>query len=301
MPELFRERQLAAQIVLVVVLPAIFGAVAGWLLGVNEIAYLVFGLVVLIGAYVAGLEHHGAGEGALRGAVLGLVYGGALLLVHEALGEEPKAELPHPKILVLAITIGVSAVAGALGGRRRKRHNEKEEMADKEEEDDKPAFSLKRLHWAELVGFAGSLILLGALYLPWFQTDCESVNPDTPEGCNAQSVLHGDRGDFNAFQTFDILVWLLVAACIAPFILAYIIARGHELSWKPGEVTMIVGMTAFALVLLNGVILGKPGDTVEIGFQIGYPIALLGAAGIMAGGTLRQALAEHTRKPPGVM
>ena len=301
MPELFRERQLAAQIVLVVVLPAIFGGIAGWLLGVNEIAYLVFGLVVLIGAYVAGLEHRGAGEGALRGAVLGLVYGGALLLVHEALGEEPKAELPHPKVLVIAITIGVSAVAGALGGRRRARHEE--EMAEKDEdEEDKPAFSIKRLHWSELVGFAGSMILLGSLFLPWFKTDCETgTRPFQPEGCNSRSVYAGERGDFSAFETFKYLDWLLVAACVAPFILAYIIARGHELSWRPGEVTMIVGMTAFALILLNGVILGKPGDTVEMGFQIGYPIALLGAFGIMAGGTLRQAMTSRARKPPGVM
>jgi hypothetical protein len=298
MPELFRERPLPIQFVLVVVFPAIFGAIAGWLLGVNETAYLVFGLVVLIGAYVAGLEHVGAGEGALRGAVLGLVYGGALLLMHEALGEEPKAELPHPKILVLAITIGFSVVASAFGGARRKRHEEKEE---EDEEEQGPAFSLKRLHKSELIGFAGSLVLLLSLFLPWFRTDCESVNPNVPEGCNEESVYAGEVGDFTAWETFAILDWLLLAACIAPFILAYIIARGHELSWRPGEVTMIVGMVAFALVLLNGVILGKPGDTVEIGFKYGYLVALLGAFLIMAGGTLRQAMSVRARKPPGVM
>ena len=299
MPELFRERSLPVQALLVLVFPAIFGAIAGWLLGVNEIAYLVFGLVVLIGAYVAGLEHVGAGEGALRGAVLGLVYGGALLLVHEALGEEPKAELPHPKILVLAITIGFSVVAGAFGGARRKRHEEKQEEDD--EEDKGPAFSLKRLHKSEMIGFAGSLVLLLSLFLPWFKTDCESLDPPTPEGCNEESVYAGEVGDFTAWETFAILDWLLLAACIAPFILAYIIARGHELSWRPGEVTMIVGMVAFALVLLNGVILGKPGDTVEIGFKYGYLVALFGAFLIMAGGTLRQAMSVRARKPPGVM
>jgi hypothetical protein len=176
-------------------------------------------------------------------------------------------------------------------------------MADKDEEkDDKPAFSIKRLHKSELLGFAGSLILLGSLFLPWFRTDCESsTRPFQPEGCNPRSVYAGERGEFTAFETFKYLDWLLVAACVAPFILAYIIARGHELSWRPGEVTMIVGMVAFALILLNGVILGKPGDTVEMGFQIGYPIGLLGAFGIMAGGTLRQAMAVRARKPPGVM
>ena len=297
MPELFRERSLPVQIVLVVVIPAVFGAIAGWLLGVNETVYLVFGLVVLIGAYVAGLEHHGAAEGALRGSVVGLVYGAALLLVHEATGKEPKAELPDPEILVLAITIGFSAVAGAFGGGRRKRHEEK----DDEEEDQGPAFSLKRLHSSELIGFAGSAILLLSLFLPWFKTDCESLDPNTPEGCNEESVYAGEVGDFTAWETFAILDWLFVAACAAPFILAYIIARGHELSWRPGEVTMIVGMIAFALVLLNGVILGKPGDAVEMGFKYGYLVALLGAFLIMAGGTLRQAQSVRARKPPGVM
>ena len=301
MPELFRERPLAIQIVLVLVIPAAVGAIAGWLLGVNEIAYLVFSLVVLIGAYIAGLEHRGAAEGALRGAVAGLVFGGALLLVHEALGDEPKAELPHPKILLLVLTIGFSAVAGAFGGRRRVKREEEEAEKD-EDEDTGPAFSLKRLLPSELIGFAGSAILLLSLFLPWFHTDCESnARPFKPEGCNPQSVYAGERGDFTAFETFAILDWLLVAACVAPFILAYIIARGHELSWRPGEVTMIVGMTAFALILLNGLILGKPGDAVEIGFSYGYLVALFGAFLIMAGGTLRQAQTARARKPPGVM
>ena len=50
-------------------------------------------------------------------------------------------------------------------------------------------------------------------------------------------------------QVFGTLDWLLVAACTAPFILTWIIARGHALTWQPGEVTMIVGITAFVLIL----------------------------------------------------
>ena len=105
------------------------------------------------------------------------------------------------------------------------------------------------------------------------------------------------RGEFTAFETFKYLDWLLVAACVAPFILAYIIARGHELSWKPGEVTMIVGMVAFALIVLNGLILGKPGDTVDMKFEIGWFVGLLGALLLTIGGTLRQALPADAKKP----
>jgi hypothetical protein len=170
-----------------------------------------------------------------------------------------------------------------------------------QQEGAKPAFSLSRLKPAELVGFAGAGILLISLWLPWFATSCDAGR--LPAGCNGTNgaKFHGGFGSFTAFETFKYLDWLLVAACAAPFILAYIVARGHQLSWRPGEVTMIVGMVAFALILLNGLVLGKPGDTVEMGFKIGYLVGLVGAFLIMIGGVLRQAQIARTRKPPGVM
>jgi hypothetical protein len=295
MPVLLRSRGIPLQVVLAGVVPALVGAVAGWLLGVDETAYLVLSLVALLGAYVAGLEHRGGREGAIRGLVAGAIFGAALLAVHHATGDAPKAKLPHPELVVVAIAAGVSTIAAALGGRRRARHEE--EMAQSKE--DKPAFSLSRLDVSELIGFAGAGILLASLFLPWFATSCDASGQ--PSGCNPNSVYLGRHGDFTAFQAFKILDYLLLAACVAPFILAYIIGRGHKLSWKPGEVTMIVGMVAFALILLNGVILGKPGDTVDMSLQFGYAVALVGAFLIMAGGTLRQAKAASARKPPGVM
>jgi hypothetical protein len=171
-----------------------------------------------------------------------------------------------------------------------------------EDEKKKPGFSLKRLHWAELVGFAGALVLGASLFMKWFGTDCiTNAAARAAESCNPNSVYNGKRGEFTAFETFKYLDWLLVAACVAPFILAYIVARSHKLSWKPGEVTMIVGMIAFALILLNGIILGKPGDTVDMHFEIGWLVGLIGSLLIMFGGILRQALTGTTRTPPGVM
>jgi hypothetical protein len=144
-------------------------------------------------------------------------------------------------------------------------------------------------------------ILLGSLFLPWFSTSCERIGPATPEGCNPNSVLNGKRGEFNAFETFAIMDILLVAACIAPFVLAYLVVRETQLSWRPGEITMIVGMTAAALIWLNGIILGRPGDSVEIGIEFGYWIGLIGANLILVGGALRQALGGRNRKPPGTL
>ena len=149
-----------------------------------------------------------------------------------------------------------------------------------------------RLQRGEFIGFAGVGVLLISLFLPWFET-----NPD-----NANAEINGATGEFNAFDTYGVLDWLLVAACLAPFILAWIVVRGHKLTWRPGEITMIVGMTAFALIILNGVILGRPGDPdSEIDIKIGYIIGLLGSAMICAGGIIRQAEGERARKPPGTI
>jgi hypothetical protein len=149
-----------------------------------------------------------------------------------------------------------------------------------------------RLQRGEFIGFAGVGVLLISLFLPWFET-----NPD-----NANAEINGATGEFNAFDTYGVLDWLLVAACLAPFILAWIVVRGHKLTWRPGEITMIVGMTAFALIILNGVILGRPGDPdSEIDIKIGYIVGLLGSAMICAGGIIRQAEGDRARKPPGTI
>jgi hypothetical protein len=284
------------QLLLAVVLPVAFGALCGWLLGVNKTWYLVLSILALLGGYAAGTEHKGAGEGALRGIFGGLLFGGSILLVNKALDKTPKADLPHPHIWLVAITAGVGLILGALGGRSRANYVEQKKEPG-------PPFDIRRVKRSEIIGFIGAAILFGSLFLNWFATSCNTHG--MPKGCNPNSKLHGDYGAFNAFTTYGILDWLLVAACAAPFILAYIIARGHELTWRPGEITMIVGITAFALILVNGIILGRPGgddpNNVDISIEIGYWIGLLGSACIAFGGFVRQAESIRGRKPPGVL
>ena len=151
-----------------------------------------------------------------------------------------------------------------------------------------------RLSPAEFVGMVSALVLLGSLWLPWFGT---SENPNS----SLTSADIGANETATAWDTFPILKWLLVAACTAPFILAWIVMRGHKLTWRPGEVTMIVGITAFVLILCNGIILGKPEPGIEISLQYGYLVALLGCVGMMVAGYLRQAIYTDARKPPGVL
>ena len=167
-----------------------------------------------------------------------------------------------------------------------------------DEEESKPFISLKGLNWGEPAGMLAALALFGSLFLPWFSTS--ETNPNS----KIISAGIGPGETATAWQTFPILKWALVAGCAAPFILTWIVARGHKLSWKPGEVTMLVGMTAFVLILCNGIILGKPKSTttaaIDVSLQWGYPIALLAAAGVLVAGFLRQSLAADVQKPPGV-
>jgi hypothetical protein len=151
-----------------------------------------------------------------------------------------------------------------------------------------------RVSPGELFGMGAALVLLGSLWLPWFTTSSDNPNSKLPGGAHG-----GDSA--NAWQVFSTFDWLLVAACAAPFILTWIVARGHALTWKPGEVTMIVGIVAFVLILCNGIILGRPGDSVDIGLSYGYFVALLASLGLLAAGYLRQAVYTTARKPPGVL
>jgi hypothetical protein len=146
----------------------------------------------------------------------------------------------------------------------------------------------------ELLGMGAALVLLASLWLPWFTTSSENPNSRLPGGAS-------DGGSASAWDVYATLDWLLVLACLAPFILTWIIARGHALTWKPGEVTMIVGIVSFMLILCNGIILGRPGDSVDIGLGIGYFVALLASLGLLAAGYLRQAVYTSARKPPGVI
>jgi len=153
---------------------------------------------------------------------------------------------------------------------------------------------LSRISVGEIVGMIAALILLGSLFLPWFGT---SGN----ENSAIASAGVGSNSEATAWETFPILRWLLVAACSAPFILSWIVIRGHKLTWRPGEVTMIVGMTAFVLILSNGIILGRPEPGIEVSLQYGYLVGLLASTGLIAAGFLRQAYHSDSKKPPGVL
>src|SRR3954447_5353860 len=96
----------------------------------------------------------------------------------------------------------------------------------------------------ELIALAGALLLAVGLFLPWYETD----------PANRNATVAGTRGSVSAWQAESVLRWLLLAVALAPFVLAWIMLRDHELSWPRGELTAVVAMVGFVLVLYVGAI-----------------------------------------------
>jgi hypothetical protein len=151
---------------------------------------------------------------------------------------------------------------------------------------------------SELIGALAALVLLGSIFLEWFSLT------DVPQRDQQDAWICG-TGDFSCsgFATFPILRWLLIAACSAPLILAWIIVRGHKLSWPPGEMTAVVGFTAVVLVGYNGVV-DKPGAAIKefgVSLSYGYIIAILAAIAIATCGAWRAVERPAERKAPGTI
>jgi hypothetical protein len=121
LPPRLSEHPPAVRFLLAGVVPAVYGALTGWMLGVSEPVYLVMSVLGILGGIGAGFDHLGAAAGAKRGLVAGAVFGGFILIAHELIGAEAKAHLPEPAILLVAITTVLGVAFAALGGLLRTR------------------------------------------------------------------------------------------------------------------------------------------------------------------------------------
>lgn len=145
-----------------------------------------------------------------------------------------------------------------------------------------------KLQKGEFIAIAGGLLLLVALFMDWYAT-------------KGLGVIDGDRGSFSGWDVHTIIRYLLLAAAIAPLILAYIIMRDHALSWPRGEMTAVIAIACFGLIFYNGLV-ARPGTSNQLtSLEIGWFLAVLGTMLMLAGSALRSSNVERKRKPPGTL
>ncbi|MGI8505638.1 MAG: hypothetical protein ACR2MK_02330 [Solirubrobacteraceae bacterium] len=152
--------------------------------------------------------------------------------------------------------------------------------------------NFKALDRGELVATIGGILLGVSLFLSWFTLG------------NHNAVLGSCRGPNSSctgWESLALIRFLLLIAAVAPAILAYIIIRGHALSWPRGELTAVVALVALMLTVFRGLI-DKPGAPPgEIGIAIGWWVALVADLLILTGAVWRSQESGARRKPPGVL
>lgn len=150
----------------------------------------------------------------------------------------------------------------------------------------------KQLDRGELVAVAGGIVLAVSLFLAWYSLGNHFAKIND---------CHGPNSTCSGWNALSILRYVLLATAVAPLILAYIIIRGHALSWPRGELTAVTALAALTLILFRGVI-DKPGSPPgEITVAYGWFVALLGGVLILIGSIWRSREGAARRKPPGVL
>jgi len=136
---------------------------------------------------------------------------------------------------------------------------------------------------------AGPVLFVSLLFIPWFTA-------------TGSGIINGHHGSVTGWQTYGPFSYFLVWCAVGSYILPWIVARGHRLSWDRGEMTSIHGMVGIVVLVLFGIGFrpGHPAGLIHI--DAGYWIALLALLTLVAAGATRARLtAEPTRKPPGVI
>ena len=149
---------------------------------------------------------------------------------------------------------------------------------------------IKKLERGELIAIGGGVLLGIGLFLPWYHL------------VNSFAVLNGPGPKtLSGWQVHTIIRWLLLLAAAAPLILSYIIVRGHRLSWPRGEMTLVVAIAAFGLIVYNALI-KRPGNIRSlVELRYGVFVALLGTVLMGVGAALRSSEGARQRKPPGTV
>ena len=150
---------------------------------------------------------------------------------------------------------------------------------------------LRQLDRGELIAVLGGAILGVSLFLYWYKLGDRFAVLNTCRGPSTSCT---------AWNSLTIVRFLLLIAAVAPAVLAWIIVRGHALSWPRGEMTAIIAIAALTFTLFRGLI-DKPGTPPgEISLTYGWWIGLAGGVLILIGSVWRAQESARTRKPPGL-
>jgi hypothetical protein len=150
----------------------------------------------------------------------------------------------------------------------------------------------RQLDRGELLAVAGGIVLGISLFLSWYTLGNQNAVLNTCKGPNTACT---------GWAALSILRFLLLITAAAPAILAYIIIRGHALSWPRGELTAVIALAALTFTVFRGVI-DKPGSPPgQISIDFGWWLALVGGLLILVGAVWRSQESAARRKPPGVL
>ena len=147
---------------------------------------------------------------------------------------------------------------------------------------------LSKLQKGEFIAIAGGVLLAVGLFLDWYAT-------------KGLGRINGAAGAMSGWDVHTTIRYLLLAAALAPLILAYIIVRDHALSWPRGEMTAVVAIASFGLLTYNG-LLAQPGTSNDLTtLEAGWYVAVLGTLLMLGGSAVRSSKVERKRKPPGTL
>jgi hypothetical protein len=152
--------------------------------------------------------------------------------------------------------------------------------------------NLKALSRGELLASIGGVLLGVSLFVSWYSLGNRHAEVGSCQGPNTTCT---------GWQALEIVRYLLLIAAVAPAILAWIIVRGHALSWPRGELTAVTALLALTLIVFRGLI-DKPGAPPgEISVTTGWWVALAAGILILVGSVWRAQESGARRKPPGVL
>jgi hypothetical protein len=152
--------------------------------------------------------------------------------------------------------------------------------------------NIKELDRGELLAVAGGILLGVSLFLSWYSLG------------NRNAMLASCRGpntSCTGWAALSALRFVFLVAAVAPLILAWIIARGHALSWPRGELTAVTAMVALIMTLFVGVIDHPGSPPGEISVAAGWWVAIAACLLILSGSVWRSKESGAGRKPPGVL